>query len=155
PVVVSQRTLVAVRQASAFERIKSNVGKDGPIDLDGAAQPTAGLIGKPIFEVIETHGAQCTLGEVENFVARRRTLFGSPIRLVVAIEVHFVAAVAQLFTILQLRSNVWVAGGCHESGEPIEPRNNTVFDLADWYPARPTNYARHAEATFHGRSLAA
>src|SRR5262249_9486939 len=46
PVVVGQRPLIAVGQARPLEGIEPDIGEDGPIDLDRAAQPAARLVGE-------------------------------------------------------------------------------------------------------------
>ena len=70
PVVESERAPYRRWAARALERIEPEVGEDRPIDLDRAAEPTAGLIGEAILEVVDAHRAQRALGEVEDLVAR-------------------------------------------------------------------------------------
>src|SRR5262249_24197404 len=91
PVIVRQRA----GQPRALKGIEPEIDQDGPIDLDRATEPAAGLIDEPVLEVVDTHRAEGRLGEVEDLMALRRSLTRDQVYLVVAVEIDLVGAVAQ------------------------------------------------------------
>ena len=60
----------------AFERIKTNIGQDRPIDLDRATKPAARLIGKAVLVVVDAHRRERAFGEVKDFVTGGRAFAG-------------------------------------------------------------------------------
>src|SRR5262245_49487466 len=66
---------------------------------------------------------------------------------------NLVGPVTDLFALLEFIDNARVAGRRHECWEPVETRYDGVVDLAGWYPARPPDDHRSAEAALHNRSL--
>src|SRR5215468_182869 len=156
PVVVSDRPVVlAVVHAGPLERIEAEIDQDRPVHPHCRAQPSGGLIGKAIFVVLDPHGAQRAFREVEDLAALRGTFAGDEIRLVVAIQVHLVSGSAELRALLEIVDDVGVARRGHEGGQPIEPRDDAVLDPARGNTARPADDARHPEAPFEPRALAA
>ena len=95
------------------------------------------------------------LGEVEDLVALGRPFAGDQVRLVIAVEMHLVGAIAELLALLELLDDVRIAGGRHERREPVEAGHDPVLDLAGRNLAGPADDARHAEAAFQHRPLAA
>src|SRR6516164_3578619 len=85
PVVERQRALRAVRQIGALVGIKSEIGKDRPIDFHRTTQPAAGLISKAVLEIVDPQRTHRALGEIQNLVPLRWPLSGDQIRLVVAV----------------------------------------------------------------------
>src|SRR5262249_37076293 len=147
--------LVAARQVGALERIKPKICEYRPIHLDRSTQPTARLIGKAKFEIVDTHGAQGAFGEVVDLVARRGSFSRDKIQLVIAVEMHLKFLIAKLLPRLELLDDVWLASGGDKGREPIEPGHDPGFDFAGRHMAWPADDARNAEAAFHGGSFSA
>ena len=155
PVVVGERADLAVRHARALEWIEAQIDQDRPVDLERGAQPAAGLVREPIFEVVDPDRAQRALGEVEDLMPFRWTLAGDHVGLVIAVEMHLVGPVADLLALEQLVGDAGVAGGGEQGRKPVEPGEDAVLDLAGRHLARPAQDGRHAEAAFECRALAA
>src|SRR5215813_5369257 len=149
PVVVGQRP----RETGALERIEAKVDEDGPVDLDRAAEPAVRLVDEPVLVVADAHRAQRGLGKVEDLPALRRALAGDQVRLVVAVQVHLVRAIAELLAGLQLFRDVRISRRGDEGGKPVEAGDELVLDPAGWHLARPAEDHRSAEAALQDRSL--
>ena len=59
-----------------------------------------------------------------------------------------VFAVAEVHAFEQLVGDVGVAGGGHESREPVQAREESILNRARFDVPRPAGDARHSEATF-------
>src|SRR4029077_10623777 len=68
PVVERQRTVGTVRKVHAFERIKTNISQDWPINLDRATEPTTRLIGESVLVVVDAPRGKRAFGEVKDLV---------------------------------------------------------------------------------------
>src|SRR5271154_1418351 len=88
-------------------------------------------------------------------MARRRTLSGDQVHLVVAIEIYLVLGAGEIFAGLQLFIDVGIAGGRHKSGKPVKPGENSILNLACRNLAWPAEDRRAAETTFQRRAFAA
>src|SRR5581483_1265244 len=124
-------------------------------DFDRTAEPAAGLIDETVLKVVDAHRAERGFGEVEELLTRRRTFPGDEIHLIVAVEMHLVGPVAELFTGLELVDDVRIAGRGNERWEPVEAGYQAVLDFARRNLSGPAGDARRAEAAFEYRSLAA
>src|SRR5262249_17366196 len=155
PIVIRERALCAVRHIGSFEGIKSQIGQDRPIDLYRAAQPTAGLISKAILEIVDPHRTQRSLSKIENFVPLRGALSSEQVRLIVAIKMHFVAAIPKLLALLELIHNVGVAGSRDQGWEPVQPGHNFILDLSGRHLAWPAQDHRYPKATLDRGALPA
>src|SRR5262249_42937142 len=82
-------------------------------------------------------------------------LAGDQVRLVIAVEMDLVGAVADLLALLQLIGDVRVAGRRHEGREPVKPGYDAVLDFPRGHLAGPADDCGHAEAALECRSLAA
>src|SRR6266536_578281 len=102
-------------------------------------EPAAGLVNETELVVVNAHRADRAFAEVEDFVTRGRTFAGDGGRLVVAVQVVLVGPVAELHTLEQLVSDVWVAGGSEEGGKPVHAREDAVLNRVFLYMATPTN----------------
>src|SRR5262249_28328426 len=121
PVVIADRpAILAVEHARSLERVQTKIDQDRPVHLERGAEPATRLIGEAVLVIIDPYRRECALSEVKNFMALRRALAGDQIHLVVAVEVDFVGAIAQLLTLLQLLGDVSVAGRGNEGREPVE-----------------------------------
>jgi len=78
------------------------------------------LIEEAKFELIDPQRAEVWPTKVEQLLALCWTLAREQIHLVVTIEVVLVGAIAELDAFEKLVSNVWIAGGRGQRGEPIE-----------------------------------
>src|SRR5215469_9439567 len=67
---------------------------------------------------------------------------------------NLVSAVAQLFSAFEFLDDIGVSRGRHERRKPVQPRDDTVFNLAGWHVTRPANDHRYAEAAFQCCPLA-
>ena len=95
------------------------------------------------------------LGEVEDLVPLRGALTGEQVQLVVAVEMHLGICDRRVaFPRWSSLDDVGVAGGGDKCGEPVEPGEDAVLNLAGWHLARPASDARHAKAAFERRPLA-
>ena len=120
--VVTSPVPVRARKAHFLEGIHAQVGDKRHVWMVLGAEPTAGLHDELVFVVAEPHGSEVILREVEDFIASRWTLAGNEVQLVIAIQMHFVGPVAELFAFQEVFLDVGVARGGDESREPIEAR---------------------------------
>ena len=109
----------------------------------------------PELPVVNAHRAERAFREIEDFVAVGRSLAGQHIGLVVAVEMHLVGPVAELFALEQFVLDVGLAGDVEQGREEVEAGENAVLDLAGRHVAGPARDHRHAHAAFEDRSLAA
>src|SRR5262245_59092854 len=121
----------------SLQRFQAEVGQDRPVHLDRAAKPALRLINEAVLVVADAHRSESRLGEVEDFIARRRPKACDEVKLVVAIEVNLVGLVAELLALLQFINDVRIAGDGREGREPVESGNQSVLDLARRNLARP------------------
>ena len=82
----------------------------GTVEMDRSAEPPVGLVDQAEFAVVDTNRAERAFSEVEDLMPVGRTFAGQQIHLVVAVEVHLVARVAELLALQQLVLDVRVAG---------------------------------------------
>jgi hypothetical protein len=66
-----------------LERIQAQVGEDRHVRMIFCADPATGLRDELIFEVVDPYGSEDALGEVEDFLASRRTRTGDQVQLVI------------------------------------------------------------------------
>src|SRR5262249_61938121 len=109
-VMAAPPAVLAVEHARALERVQTEVDQDRPVPLDRGAEPATRLIGEAVLVIVDPHRRERALGEVEDFVAFRRTFAGDQVQLVVAVEVDLVGALAELLALLELLDDVRIAG---------------------------------------------
>ena len=78
-----------------FERILAQVDDRRHVRRDLFARPAPRLLQELELEVVDPQGAQLRAAEVEQFVARRRSLARQQIHLVVAVQMVLVGAALQ------------------------------------------------------------
>jgi hypothetical protein len=84
------------------------------------ADPATGLRYELIFEVVNPHGSENALREVEDFPASRRTLAGDEVQLVICVEMVLIGPFAELHAFQKLFLDGRIASGGREGREPVE-----------------------------------
>src|SRR6185312_17538695 len=113
-----------------LKRVLADVHDRRHVGRDLLARPAVGLLYELVFEIIDPDRTEISLGEIENFVARRWTLPGQQIQLVISIEVIFVAAIAKGHSLQQLLADVWVARRRGERRQPIKTGEDPILDAS-------------------------
>src|SRR5580704_18174793 len=91
--------------------------------------------------------------EIEQFMPRRWPLAGQEIKLVVAVQMILVGALAELHAFEELLCDVGVARRRRERRQPVEAGEDAVLHAARLDLAGPAGDARHAEAALEHRAL--
>src|SRR6476660_5821344 len=113
----------AIGPAGPLERIETKVDQIGYVRLGFVAQPASRLVDETILEVVDAHGTQFALSEVKDFVPVRRPLAGNHVHLVIAVQIALIGRVTDLFALLQLLCDVWIAGRRQEGRKPVQAGN--------------------------------
>src|SRR3954468_18407900 len=87
-----------LRPARALEGIEAEVGQIRDVNLGLVAEPATGLVDEAVLVVADANGTELAFAEVVDLVASRRSFAGDHVRLVVAIEMDLVGAVADLLS---------------------------------------------------------
>jgi len=94
------------------------------------ADPALGLVDEAVFVVVDPDGAERAFAEIEDFVARRRTLAGDGGGLIVAVQVILVRPVADRLALQEFVADVGVAGDRREGRQPVEAGKDAVLARA-------------------------
>src|SRR5260370_27906013 len=86
------------------------------------------MVNETIFVVVDADRADSAFAEVEDFVTRGRAFTGDGSHLVVAVQMILISPVAEFHTFEQLVSDVRVAGGIEEGGEPVHAGEDAVLN---------------------------
>src|SRR5262249_61587208 len=105
------------------------------------------------LEAVEANRAERRAAKIEQLVALGWALAGQQIRLIVTVQMVLVGPLAELHALEQFISDVRVARGGHERGEPIEAGEDTVLDGARLDLSWPADNGGHAEAALPHRAF--
>src|SRR5208283_791043 len=142
-----------VRQA--LEGILPDVYHRRHISFQFLSWPAIGLLDELELEVIDAERTEFGAGEVEELMTSGRSCTRQDGKLVVAVQVVLVGAVAELHALEELVGDIGITGSGHKRREPIEPGEDSVLNRAGLDVSGPADNGRHTESTIIGRTLTA
>src|SRR5208283_4716234 len=143
----------AAHRVQTLERILAQVRHHGCVGDYLLTEPPIRLLVELELEVPDAHRAEMGTPKVDDFISSGWALASQQRRLVVAVEIVLVGALADLHTLEEFLLDVWSAGGRRKRRQPIKSGEDAVLNRAWLDLARPADDGRHAEATFVDGSL--